>query len=169
MTDKVMEARMNPKRAALCFEKGPLPKLLVNPNTGRIEAANEQAKVMFGYSYEEFYELEEIEALMPERFRERHRGYRRQYAIYARPRQMGANLELFALNKAGIEIPVEILLAPIVEAATDLSSGGTLILMEFVPRPSAIQIAGRETQPPAADPSEGVGRGPGQPAHGEGI
>ena len=51
--------------------------------------------------------------LLPERFRHRHVGHRKDYTGNVRVRPMGVGLDLFATRKDGTEFPVEISLSPI--------------------------------------------------------
>jgi PAS domain S-box-containing protein len=86
--------------------------IILSDQKGRIVLANANAEQMFGYSREELAG-KEIEILVPERFRARHRGDR--VAYYANPvgRRMGLGRDLCACNKDGIEFPVEINLGPV--------------------------------------------------------
>ncbi|HWG19625.1 MAG TPA: sigma 54-interacting transcriptional regulator [Terracidiphilus sp.] len=79
---------------------------------GVIREANPRAAEMFGYERGEMVGLP-IEALVPERFRERHPSHRENFNAHPRTRQMGAALNLFALRKDGTEFPVDIMLRPI--------------------------------------------------------
>jgi len=78
---------------------------------GRIVEFNARAQGMFGYAPEEVLG-EPVELLIPERFRDGHRGHRDGYAKAPFVRPMGADIELFARGKTGPEFPVEINLAP---------------------------------------------------------
>jgi PAS domain S-box-containing protein len=88
--------------------------LVIADASGAIIFANRQVTTHFGYEPEELVGLP-VENLMPERFRSRHVGHRRQFAASPRARAMGSALELFARRKDGTEFPVEVSLGPIME------------------------------------------------------
>lgn len=79
---------------------------------GRISLVNEQTERWFGYAREELIG-EPMEKLVPERYRERHVGYRDKYLADPKVRSMGAGLDLYAVRKDGSEFPVEISLSPL--------------------------------------------------------
>lgn len=96
------------------------PRIIVDRN-GRVAMVNDLAlelldcpePLIVGHLVEEF---------MPERFRERHVGFRDQYFINPVRRSMGSGIELFLLTRYGIEIPVDLGLAPLrVEEGTLVS------------------------------------------------
>ena len=96
--------------------------------TGRIAMVNSQAEALFGYTRDELYG-QPIEILVPERFRPRHPEHRASYLHDARPRPMGAGIDLSGRRKDGSEFPAEISLSPmttedgrlIIAAIRDLS------------------------------------------------
>lgn len=79
---------------------------------GRIELMNPQAERMFGYNHEEVAS-QPLEILMPERFRHRHVGQRRDFMTDMTSRLMGSGRDLYGLRKDGTEFPLEIGLNPI--------------------------------------------------------
>ncbi|HEY3707069.1 MAG TPA: sigma 54-interacting transcriptional regulator [Terracidiphilus sp.] len=86
--------------------------IFIADNKGLIREANPRALEMFGYERGELVGMA-IEALVPERFRERHPSHRDNFNAHPRTRQMGAGLNLFARRKDGTEFPVDIMLRPI--------------------------------------------------------
>jgi len=86
--------------------------MLVVDQAGVIVLVNPQTERLFGYHQEEVLGCP-VEVLIPERFRERHRGHRTNFFSEPRVRPMGAKLQLFGLRKDGTEFPVEISLSPV--------------------------------------------------------
>lgn len=80
--------------------------------SGQITLLNSEIERMFGYQRDELLG-QPIEVLMPERFRQRHVGYRQDYFQHPRLRPMGAGLELWGLRKDGSEFPLDVRLSPI--------------------------------------------------------
>jgi PAS domain S-box-containing protein len=94
--------------------------VVVVDQDGKIVRVNGQTEAMFGYGREELAGRE-VELLMPERFRERHRGQRAGFTARPCIRPMGQALELWGLRSDGSEFPVEISLSPLP------SPGGLLV------------------------------------------
>ncbi len=89
--------------------------LKVDPS-GRILLANKSAERMFGYGLGKLVG-EQVEALIPERFRERHPQDRRAYSKAPVMRPMGTGLELWARRTDGAEFPVDVNLSPVQDEA----------------------------------------------------
>ncbi len=79
---------------------------------GRIEMVNAQAELLFGYAREELLG-QEVDVLVPERFRGQHPSHRQRYTGDPRRRPMGTGVELSGRRKDGSEFPAEISLAPV--------------------------------------------------------
>lgn len=80
-------------------------------SSGRILVANHTAEVMFGYTRQELLS-KNVDVLVPAAARRRHIEHRASFAKSPKARPMGRGMELSALRKDGIEIPVEISLSP---------------------------------------------------------
>ncbi len=86
--------------------------VIVVDERGRITRVNDQVKVMFGYLSRELIG-QRIEVLIPPRFRGRHVANRSNYMSAPRLREMGVDLDLYALRKDGSEFPADIMLSPV--------------------------------------------------------
>jgi PAS domain S-box-containing protein len=103
----------SPADFAALFEAVPDALVLVD-ETGRIARANSHAENLFGYPSGTLAGLQ-IEALIPEAVRERHRHHRASYMASPRVRPMGdTDQALTGQRLDGHQFPVEIALSPIV-------------------------------------------------------
>jgi PAS domain S-box-containing protein len=79
---------------------------------GIILDLNAEAERVFGYTRQEIIG-QDIDILVPRRFRDRHRSERSEYSRHPSVRPMGIGMELRARHKDGSELPVEIGLSPV--------------------------------------------------------
>jgi PAS domain S-box-containing protein len=86
--------------------------MVIADQDGMIVLANTQTEKLFGYSAEHL-QAQNVDMLVPERFRNAHPKHRASYSADARVRPMGGGRELYGLHKDGTEFPVEISLSPL--------------------------------------------------------
>jgi PAS domain S-box-containing protein len=79
---------------------------------GRITRANPRTAALFGYEPQALLG-QPIEALMPERFQQKHVAQRTGFLGTSSVRTMGAGLELYGRRSDGTEFPVDIMLSPL--------------------------------------------------------
>ncbi len=86
--------------------------IVIADRTGRILYANDMAYEVFGYQSAELLG-QQVEMLLPARFRDTHKVHRADYDGAPRARPMGLGMSLAALRKGGEEFPAEISLSPL--------------------------------------------------------
>lgn len=99
------------ERFKLVVESAP-NALIMSDSSGAITLVNVRAENLFGYTREELIG-QKIEVLIPKKFRGHHPAIRGSYHGDPVSRYFGAGSELHAVNKSGVEFPVEIGLNPI--------------------------------------------------------
>ena len=107
---KPFEINIIDKKFEGFLEFSPDAVMIINSD-GRIVLVNSMTEKMFGYHRDELLG-KPVEILLPERFREKHVGHRKDYYSEPRMRSMGVGLNLFGRRKDGTEFPVEISLSP---------------------------------------------------------
>ena len=112
---------------------------------GRIAVTNPHLQRMLGYEPSEMLG-QPIEMLVPERLRDVHVDFRRRYLAEPSARPMGAGRDLHARRKDGTEVPVEIGLHPIGDAARPLVLSTIVDITERKQREERIEAALREKE-----------------------
>src|SRR5438105_10492903 len=93
------------------FDISPDALVIVN-QAGTIVMINKQAEILLGYSHDESVG-QQLEILLPQRFRQAHIGHRKHYFASPITRQMGAGLQLSGLRRDGTEFRVDISMRPL--------------------------------------------------------
>src|SRR5689334_19718062 len=86
--------------------------MVVVDQRGRIVFVNAQTEKMFGYARERLVG-QQLELLIPERFRHSHSGHVGRYFTHPGTRSMGSGLELFGRRADGSELAIEVSLSPV--------------------------------------------------------
>jgi len=107
----ISERKRAEERFRLAVESAPSGMVMIN-DTGEIVLVNLQTEKLFGYDRDELLGRQ-IEMLVPDRFRDRHPGYRTDFFKRPAVRAMGAGRDLHGRRRDGSEFPVEIGLTPI--------------------------------------------------------
>ncbi|MCA9241565.1 MAG: PAS domain S-box protein [Planctomycetales bacterium] len=93
------------------IESSPTAKVMIE-SSGRIVMVNRETERLFGYTREELLK-ENVEVLVPERFRDAHPQHRDSFLRSPSERRMGAGRDLFGRRKDGSEFPIELGLKPV--------------------------------------------------------
>src|SRR5438094_2185599 len=106
----ITELKRAEEKFRLVLDAAPNAMIMVD-SAGVISFANAPAATVFGYPLSELIGCH-IETLIPERFRDRHVGYRKDFHSQPSSRAMGVGRDLFGRRKDGSEFPVEVGLSP---------------------------------------------------------
>src|SRR5213080_4096243 len=106
----ITERKRGEEKFRLVLDAAPNAMIMVD-SAGVISFANAPAATVFGYPLSELIGCH-VEKLIPERFRDRHGGYRKDFHSQPSSRAMGAGRDLFGRRKDGSEFPVEVGLSP---------------------------------------------------------
>ena len=99
------------ERFRATIDSSPVATIMIDKN-GVIKMANRLAHSVFRYSDGHLVGLP-VEHLVPDQFRQGHKGYRTEYMHHPIQRSMGKGRELFALRQDGTEFRAEIALNPV--------------------------------------------------------
>lgn len=111
LTEAAEQRRKAEERFRLVVEAAPNGMVMIDA-AGRIVLVNQQSEKLFGYCRDELLG-QAIELLVPERYRDKHPGYRSAFFDNPDMRPMGMGRDLYGRRKDGGEFPVEIGLTPI--------------------------------------------------------
>ncbi len=99
--------------------------MIIVDSKGLIVLANPAVQQLLGYSRDELNGLP-VEAIMPQHSRVSHRQHRRKFLQEPKKRPMGTGLELYALSREGLELPVDVSLSPIAAGNSGLFTLATI-------------------------------------------
>jgi len=111
MAREVAERKRVEEMLRLTVEAAPNAMVMAD-ELGNIVLVNSQTEKLFGYPREELLG-EQVDILVPHKYRGKHPAYRSKFMQEPAARAMGAGRDLYGLRKDGTEFPVEIGLNPI--------------------------------------------------------
>ena len=100
------------KRLRATVESAPVAMVMIDKN-GTIVLMNRESESLFDYTRDELLG-QQIEVLIPQRFRHKHPPLVKDYIDQPSPRIMGEGREVYGLRRDGSEFPVELGLNPVI-------------------------------------------------------
>jgi PAS domain S-box-containing protein len=109
--DAEADLRRSEERFHATVESAPSAIVMMDAG-GKIVVSNAATEKLFDYSHDELLG-QQIEVLMPDRFREEHRRHRFAYVEAPSARTMGAGRALYGRRKDGSELRIEVNVSPV--------------------------------------------------------